>query len=33
LTMVLIRRSFLDYLKKKGKGRYSKLITSRGIRR
>ena len=33
LTMVSSRRSLLDYLKKKDEGRYSKLITSLGIRR
>jgi small subunit ribosomal protein S15 len=33
LTMVSSRRSLLDYLKKKDEGRYTKLITSLGIRR
>ena len=33
LTMVSSRRSLLDYLKKKNEGRYSKLISSLGIRR
>jgi small subunit ribosomal protein S15 len=33
LTMVSSRRSLLDYLKKKNEGRYTKLITSLGIRR
>ena len=33
LTMVSSRRSLLDYLKKKDEGRYSKLISSLGIRR
>ena len=33
LTMVSTRRSLLDYLKKKDEGRYTKLITSLGIRR
>ena len=33
LTMVSSRRSLLDYLKKKDEGRYTKLITSLGVRR
>ena len=33
LTMVSSRRSLLDYLKKKNEARYTKLITSLGIRR
>ena len=33
LTMVSSRRSLLDYLKKKDEARYTKLITSLGIRR
>ena len=33
LTMVSSRRSLLDYVKKKDEGRYTKLITSLGIRR
>ena len=33
LTLVSSRRSLLDYLKKKDEGRYTKLITSLGIRR
>ena len=33
LKMVSSRRSLLDYLKKKDEGRYTKLITSLGIRR
>ena len=33
LTMVSSRRSLLDYVKKKDEGRYTKLISSLGIRR
>jgi small subunit ribosomal protein S15 len=33
LTMVSSRRSLLDYLKKKDEARYTKLITSLGVRR
>ncbi len=33
LTMVSSRRSLLDYLKKKDEARYTKLISSLGIRR
>ncbi len=33
LALVSSRRSLLDYLKKKSEDRYSKLITSLGIRR
>ena len=33
LTMVSSRRSLLDYVKKKDEGRYTKLITSLGVRR
>ena len=33
LAMVSSRRSLLDYLKKKEEARYTKLITSLGIRR
>ncbi|MCM2473563.1 30S ribosomal protein S15 [Rhizobium sp. CG5] len=33
LTMVSTRRSLLDYVKKKNVDRYTKLITSLGIRR
>ena len=33
LTLVSSRRSLLDYLKKKDEGRYTKLITSLGVRR
>ena len=33
LKLVSSRRSLLDYLKKKDEGRYTKLITSLGIRR
>jgi small subunit ribosomal protein S15 len=33
LTMVSTRRSLLDYLKKRDESRYTKLITSLGIRR
>ena len=33
LTMVSTRRSLLDYVKKQDEARYTKLITSLGIRR